>query len=98
MNFKRLFNKNAIKPEIGLPPATPLPICPESLDPPTDLGKNLSYPLPVCIYVFFPDLTFQKSLTWISRYFEDFLIELSNLLFGYKRSNLTLPILIQQLL
>jgi hypothetical protein len=41
-NFKRLFNKNAIKPKIG----GPLAFFPESLDPPRDVAKNLSYPLP----------------------------------------------------
>ena len=39
-NYKRLVNKNAIKPKIAGPRWQ---IFPESLDP---SGKNLSYPLP----------------------------------------------------
>jgi hypothetical protein len=50
-NFKRLVNKNEIKPKIGGP--TPLAIFPKSLDPHRDFCKNLSYLLcfqQVCIY------------------------------------------------
>ena len=35
--FKKLVNKNAIKPKIGGPT---LAIFPENLDPPWDFGKN----------------------------------------------------------
>jgi hypothetical protein len=41
--FKKLVNKNAIKPKIGGPPQA---IFPESLDPPRNFGKNIRYPLP----------------------------------------------------
>ena len=52
-NFKKLVNKNAIKPEIR---GTPQAIFPESLDPPRDFGNKHQVPPPldfqhVCIYV-----------------------------------------------
>ena len=43
--FKKLVNKNEIKPKIGRPSPT-LAILTESLDPPRDFGKNIRDPLP----------------------------------------------------
>ena len=72
--FKKLVNKNAIKPSIG---DTPWQFCLESIDPSKDVFKNLSYPSPgfspVCIYACKGDEWSNKVKIWhlLKKYLEN---------------------------